>query len=523
MAVRVRRVLALALVLPIFLTACTVGPSNRPAVLQEDSPGQGEIDEQETEQPLPPLGEQGTESIAWSPCDEGTRERLGKDGTTATAKSLSFSCATITSGLDTPELPESPKVRLSVLKAGSDNDGTVPLVVVNDINGEPGTLHAARLAARLPDELRERFSIVGFDRRGTGDSDAIDCVPADARKDLVGVDPAGDNVETLRDAVRTAGQECAIALGNEQLAYNSLQTAGDLEELRTQLAVPRLNAIARGEGSRSLAAYADRFTNKVGRMVFDGAPDPSRQAEIALEGVAAGAEATMDAFADDCASGECPLGENPRETVESLLSQLRAKPLYTADDLRVGPSFALHAIWAGLAEPERWPALAEAIAEARRAKPDRLAAFAAPMVDYAADAPPTIDAVLTTTCNDTVSRMSAPQAGRLAEKWRSEYEMFGGLVAQQLVWCGQWPVRSDPLPDPKLPGTPPMVLISTASDPRTPEQGTTRVADQLSRSPRVAWQGAGHGAVGRSGCVDEKITAFLVDGKIPRDGVACPA
>lgn len=515
--------LTLACVLPVVLTACTVGPSNRPAVLQQDSPGQGQTDDLHPPQALPPIGEQGTETIAWSPCDEGTRARLGEEGRTAASDSLSFSCATITSGQDAPELPDSPRMRLSVLKAGADNDKTVPLVVVNDINGEPGTLFAARLATRLPAELRKRFSIIGFDRRGTGDSDAIDCIPPEARADLVGVDPAGGNAEALRDAVRTAGQECAIALGNAQLTYNSLQTAGDLEQLRIQLAVPRLNAIARGDGSRSLAAYADRFRNKVGRVVLDGAPDPTRQAETALEGVAEGVEATLDAFADDCTAGKCPLGENPRDAIASLLTQLRSKPLSSGDGIRVGPSFALHAIWAGLAEPERWSTLAAAIAEARQGKPDRLAAFAIPLIDYADDAPPTIDAVLATTCNDTVSRLPAQQVEKLAEEWRSEYPMFGGLIAQQLVWCGQWPVRSEPLPDPKLPGTPPMMLISTAADPRTPEQATTRAADQLSHSPRIAWHGAGQGAAGRSACVDDKITAFLVNGKIARDGVACPA
>ncbi|MGH3467548.1 MAG: alpha/beta hydrolase, partial [Thermocrispum sp.] len=191
--------------------------------------------------------------------------------------------------------------------------------------------------------------------------------------------------------------------------------------------------------------------------------------------------------------------------------------------VQVGPAMALYAVWLGLRDPQRWKELAAAVDQARDGKARRLAAFVTPVIDYQRDAPPRIDATLATTCNDTSTRLSADRIGQLAAEWREKHPAFGGLMAQRLLWCSQWPVRTEPLPDLELPGIPPTVLISTAADPVTPEKGTTRAADQLTGASRVAWQGAGHGALGRSECVGENVADFLLDGRIPDDGIACPA
>src|SRR5690606_1298273 len=68
----------------------------------------------------------------------------------------------------------------------------------------------------------------------------------------------------------------------------------------------------------------------------------------------------------------------------------------------------------------------------------------------------------------------------------------------------------------------PILVLSTAADPVTPEKGTIRAAERIPGAVRIAWQGAGHGALG-SGCVADEVTAFLVDGAVPEDGTLCPA
>ncbi|MFB9690418.1 alpha/beta hydrolase, partial [Amycolatopsis plumensis] len=73
------------------------------------------------------------------------------------------------------------------------------------------------------------------------------------------------------------------------------------------------------------------------------------------------------------------------------------------------------------------------------------------------------------------------------------------------------------------PAPPPILVAATATDPVTPQVGSTRAADQMPSAVTITWQGAGHGALGVSPCVTEAARAFLVDGKIPTDGTLCPA
>lgn len=503
------------------LAACTVGPSERPAVLMQDNPGQPSEKRDPKPAPLPPLGEPGADVVPWAACPEAITGRLS-----AAARKLTLECANITGTNDDLGLPDHGIVNLPLLRAGKGDDlggSRVPVVVVGDVDGPPGRALAAEMAARLPARVLEEVALVGFDRRGTGGSNPIDCIPDSTRTALLGHDPAAPDTEPLLAAIRKAGQECSIALGNEQGAYDSVRTAGDLEEVRSHLGVAKLHAIGRGAGSRVVTAYADSHPGQVGRVVLDGVPDPGKDAVNTLAEVAASAESTLNAFAEDCAARSgCPLGKDARGAVEQAVEKVRDGG-QTTQDVRISPAMALYGLWLGLRTPERWPELADAIDETRRDKPAKLAAITDTVIDYQGDAPPTIDATLTTTCNDTETRLSQDRIGKLTGEWQDKHPMFGGLIAQRLLWCSQWPVRTEPLPDLQIAGLPPTLLVSTADDPVTPERGTTRAADQLTGAVRLAWQGAGHGAVGRSECVDENVADFLIDGRIPKDGVNCPA
>ncbi len=508
-----RRVLLLAAVLPALLAGCTVGPSDRPAVLARDGSPRPTTETPRDEAPLPPLGTQSGDQVPWSDCDQRVRRALDTPRR-RDAGTVRYSCATIDSTLDAPQLPDRGGVlRISVLKAVSGGGDKIPLLVVNDIDGEPGTVFAARLASQLPEDVLERFAIVGFDRRGTGMSNPIDCVPPASRGELLGFDPAATDLDPLFDAARNAGQECALILKNQQGALDTWRTAGDLDEIRRQLGAPFLHVLARGEGSRVVQAYAQRFTDKLGRVVLDGTPDPSQQAQTVLEGRAAGAEATLDVFARDCRFRDCPLGDDPRGAVSQILD--------TPQQRGLPPGIAARAILRGLGEPDSWPALAKAIAAANDGDVTPLAEFLGPM-DSTNPYPSVLDATLATTCNDTRTRLAPQRIAELADDWRQQHPVFGGLLAQRLVWCSQWPVRREPVADPAMRGAPPVLVVSTAADPRTPELGTRRTAQQMPSSVRIGWEGAGHGAVGRSDCVTKHVSEFLADGTVPTQGVTCP-
>ncbi|WP_236788251.1 alpha/beta hydrolase [Amycolatopsis sp. GM8] len=508
--------LLLAVLVPCLAAGCTAGPSQRPAVVENDERSATTTASTPQVVPLPPLTEPQSPSVDWADCGDQTRSRLDPPAVPATLK---FSCADVQSVLDAPDLPGRVQTHIALLKAG---DGPIPLVVLNDIEGETGTLYAAHLAALLPATLLQRFSLIGVDRRGTGDSDPVGCVPGEARGALLSQDPAGGDLEAVLDAARRAGQQCAIELGSTQQALDSWRTAGDLDEVRDALGVPKLNAIARGEASDVLTAYANRYPSRVGRVVFDGIPDPSSDQATVLGDLATAQQATLDAFTADCVARGCPLGANAAEAVPSLLDQLRSAPPTLANSVPFAPGIALNAVLAGLANRARWPELADAIQAARTGNPTQLAAFVAPMINGSQLAPSRLDGALATECNDSAIRLPANQTDTLTDTLRQHNPLFGGLVTQRLLWCLPWPGRSGAVASLGVSGIPPVLVTSTKTDPLTPEAGTARAAEQMTSAVRISWQGVGHGAMSSS-CVGEAVRAFLVDGKVPTDGTLCPA
>ncbi|HET9139195.1 alpha/beta hydrolase [Actinophytocola sp.] len=497
------------------LGGCTAGPSQRPEIVVRDPDAVPQSQSvPPSDVPVPPLDEPRQSTLRWGTCRPTVLNRLPE----SRPAWLTVGCTQVSSTLDSPYAPGRGTVRLQLLRAGA---GPIPIVVLNDVGGQPGTIFAARLAATLPESFFTRFSLVGVDRRGTGNSEAPDCVPAAVRSRIVGVDPTAVQVDSWFEPAKTAGQQCSIELEGRMPALDTWRTTADLEAVRRALALPRLNAIGHGEGSRVLTGYADRYPDKVGRMVLDGLPDTNEDLISATEGVAAGAEATWQAFAADCKARGCELGADPVSVLPALVAQLRADPIST-EGADVGVGVAMRAVLVGLADRAGWPALAAAIDAARRGDGAGLANLLDPIVTGSENQAPTFDGELVVGCNDTKPRLTVAQVTKAAQEWNTRYPMFGALMAQRLSLCGVWPVASKPVTVSAAEGAPPIVVIGTASDPVTPFAGTERAARALAAATLVSWQGGGHGALGQSSCATEAALTFLTDAKVPRDGTACP-
>ncbi|KAA5830016.1 alpha/beta hydrolase [Saccharopolyspora hirsuta] len=508
---------ALLPLLLVVLAACSAGPSDRPAVAFQDGDQQvAPAPQPPKPAPVPELGGPSDDMLLWSDCTDQTRAELG-----GLPPGMTASCSQLLSTLDSPEAPERGTARNALLRIGSGE--RVPLVVVGDVGGEPGTTFAARMATQLP-ELLNTFDIIGMDRRGTGESDPAACVPQPQREAIVDFDARATDradLDRLLDSVLQASQECLLDLDERLQAYDTWRAASDLEELRLDLGVPKLHAIGRGEASRLLTTYAERFPTSVGRMVLDGAPDPTRDAIGQAEHQAQTAEQVFDVFAADCVSRGCPLGPEPRKAVSDLVERTRHQPL-PAPGTSVGSGRVVQAILLGLSDRKTWPALADALAAANRGDGAGLAGISAPLVTAQGSNPPWLDGELITSCNDTTLRVPPQRSGELATDWVNRFPLFGGAAVQRLVWCGSWPVPQQPLPAPRRPDLPPIPVISTANDPLVLEAGSEHMAEQLPTGVLVRWQGSGHGAVGRSRCATDAVTRFLQQGTVPTDGMACP-
>ncbi|MFL6121489.1 alpha/beta hydrolase [Actinophytocola sp.] len=496
-----------------FLSACTAGPSNRPEIVTNDGPAASTT---RTVAPneVPPL-ENADSGIPWRNCSGEMQAML-------TAQKLpswlAVKCGKINGVLDSPYAPDRGTTRIQLVRAGQ---GPVPIAVVNDVDGLPGTVYAARLAATLPQEFFKKFQLVGMDRRGTGNSTAANCVQPEVRRTMVELDPAAIDVDAWFRAAQSAGQQCSITLESQLPALDTWRTAADLDSLRSALGLDRLNAIGHGEGSRVVSMFADRFPDRVGRVVLDGVPDPTADAQLASEGVAKGGEAEWDAFAADCVQRGCPLGAEPERALLELLGQLRTTPI-EGPVLDITAGSVLRAVLVGLSDRSTWPTLAGALAAARNGDGSGLVTMLTPYAVGSDVQAAALDGTLVTTCNDMRDRLSLDQVKSAATEWQQKFPLFGPTAAQRLAFCAPWTIPDHPLPTPTGRGAPPILVIGTASDAITPLEGSERAAQQLDSGVLVSWQGAGHGALGVSPCATDTATKFLTDATVPRNGTVCP-
>ncbi|MHA6803168.1 alpha/beta hydrolase [Salinifilum ghardaiensis] len=517
-----RRVLAvLSLLALLAVTGCSAGPSQRPAVAVRGDGGEQQVPPQPQAPeppPVPPLGPPAQGVLHWDDCTDRTLAEIGR----AEPSPLRFSCARMLSPLDAPEQPVRGITQTALVRTGS---GDIPLVLLSGVRGEPGTAAAARLAHELPRELLETYTLIGVDRRGTGESDAAECIPPHQRETIVGFDPKAAErarLDELLASVRNASQQCLLSLDERLQAYDTQRTAADLESLRRELGVPRLHMLARGEASRLALTYAEQHPRTTGRMVLDGALDPQRDAVGRAEDEARASEAAFDAFAEDCASsGSCALGPDPRAVVSGLVERTRQRPL-PAGGTEVSAGDVVRAIQLELTDRAAWPRLAEALSAAVRGDGRGIAEILAPLVRGRGESPPRLDGELITTCNDTTQRVPPERVAHHAADWVNRFPLFGGIAAQQLAWCSQWPVPQQPLPEPEGRGIGPVPVVSTAVDPYLRQVGSEHMARRLPSGVLLRWQGAGHGALAGSPCIARAVTRFLVSGTPPPDDMVCP-
>jgi pimeloyl-ACP methyl ester carboxylesterase len=505
--------MAMLVVAGAVLSACTAGPSSRPDIVTND--GDAPATTPSVARSEVPQLENTETSIPWRSCSGEVQTALDAQRLPAW---LPIDCGRVNGVLDSPYAPDRDTARIQLLRAGK---GPAPIVVVNDVDGLPGTVYAARLAATLPQDFFTRFQLIGMDRRGTGNSDAANCVPQNVRRAMVEPDPAALDVAGWLESAQTAGQQCAIALEKQLPAFDTWRTSADLDVLRSALGTVRLNAIGHGEGSRVVSMFADRFPERVGRVVLDGVPDPTADAQIALEGVAKGAEAAWDAFAADCVQRGCELGRDPERTLLELLGQVRSAPI-DGPELDLTAGTVLHAVVTGLSDRKAWPALSAALDKARDGDGSGVVSLLAAKVLGNEDQAATLDGTLVTTCNDTKTRLSPEQITTAGDDWQKQFPIFGGLSAARLAYCAPWTVPDHPLPTPTGRGAPPILVLGTASDAITPLEGTQRATQQLDSGVLVTWQGGGHGALGFSPCATSAAVKFLTDAAVPRDGTVCP-
>jgi pimeloyl-ACP methyl ester carboxylesterase len=452
-----------------------------------------------------------------------------------------FECATMKAPRDYVK-PGSGDVRLAVARKKATGQGK-PLgsLVVNP--GGPGGSAVGYLeqyaGAGYPAEVRARYDMVAVDPRGVARSEPVECLDGPQMDAFTQTDiTPDDQAETNRlvAAYRHFAEGCGRHSADLLRHVSTVEAARDMDILRSVLGDQRLSYVGASYGTFLGATYAELFPERVGRLVLDGAMDPSLSSLRLNEGQTAGFETAFRSFAKDCVrQAGCPLGgpgTSPArvgENLKAFFRKLDASPIPTGDasGRKLGEALATTGVIAAMYDQAAWPQLREALTAAMR-NGNGAALLALSDTYYERDANGKYSNLMfanaAVNCLDLPPAFSTPQQ---VEKALPQFEKVSPVFGEGLAWsalsCAYWPVRATGRAHRiEAKGAAPIVVVGTTRDPATPYPWAQSLAAQLSSGRLLTYDGDGHTAYGRgSKCIDSAIDAYLLRGTPPAKGKRC--
>ncbi|TMK57930.1 MAG: alpha/beta hydrolase [Actinobacteria bacterium] len=444
-------------------------------------------------------------------------------------------CATLPVPLDDTN-PTSRLIDLALVRIrATDRSRRIGALVVNPGGpGVPAVSFVRQFASVLPDAIRSRFDIVGFDPRGVGRSTHVDCT--DNLEQYWNLDFAASTPESRAALVAGVRQFVAAceARSADLLPYLSTErTVRDLDRVRSALKEPKISFLGFSYGTLLGARYADRFPHRVRAAVLDGAIDPKLSAEATALQQAVGFERGLDDFLAWCsATRSCRFRRNGRSAAayDRLRARLDRQPIAVKDSDRsrlLGPTGFDIGVTQTLYEGrDGWASLGEALDAADRGDGEELLSSFDTYTGRRANGryDDIQEAFLAISCLDAPVPGGVDAMMAIADRAAVVAPRLGRSIINNSLACAFWPVVSHdtPLAVPKAQHAPAIVVIGTRHDPATPLAWAQGLVRELASGVLITARGERHTAF-RAGneCVDHAVVHYLVDLSVPKPNLEC--
>ena len=402
--------------------------------------------------------------------------------------------------------------------------------------GVPGAGSVDDFRTIAGDRLLDSYDVVGFDPRGVGLSNPVECGPAAAVDAYVVTDypmASQADVDAQWQRNREFAEACRDRSGAIVEHMDTVSTAKDMDMLRAALGDEKLNFLGFSYGTQLGYTYAQLFPERVGRMVLDGALDPSNSENQLVAGMAGGYEMALAGFIEWChAASDCPLDPDPtvaRQQVEDMAMDAIDDPVPATRE-HVNGNLMAFGIVNALTDSAQWPWLSRALAEVlREGTADTMLESADWYLsrDSATGAydPNFTVALYGVVCGDSTADDDRDWTGMQETMALTEAESptFGWWYATWLN-CDDWPFLADERVT-NLDATTdaaPILVVGTTRDPATPYAWAESLTAQLGHATLLTYDGFSHTAYGRSNsCIIDAVDGFLVDGTMPTPGTVC--
>ncbi|GAB3607692.1 alpha/beta hydrolase [Conyzicola nivalis] len=452
-------------------------------------------------------------------------------------------CTTVTAPVDW-ENPDGGDIDLAVVRLVTDGGDRVGSLLMNP--GGPGGsgVELVQQAAEFvtSDALRDSFDIVGWDPRGVGQSTGVACYD-DAEMDafLYGVpaNPTGSDawfaqqVEVEKAFAAACAENTGALLGSIDVESN----ARDMDLLRAVLGDEKLNYLGFSYGTSFGAHYAELFPRNVGRLVLDGAIDPSLGSAETFTVQMGGFENAFRAYVTDCLAGSaCPFTGTLDEALaqaSALFAGVEGRALTGDDGRQLTASTLGTALSYPLYDEASWPALSQMLTELGASDGDATMAlqFADSYNSRTPDggyADQSMAVYTAATCLDSQfvggldSTKATLAAIEAAAPTIGRYVAYADWVHIDIA-CQNWAYPSAITPHAiTADGADPILVLGTTNDPATPYAWAQAMADQLASGVLVTRAGEGHTAYGQGNtCIDATVDDYLIDGTVPATDPLC--
>ncbi|MFE0417318.1 alpha/beta hydrolase [Streptomyces tendae] len=452
-----------------------------------------------------------------------------------------FQCATMKAPLDYAE-PGEGDVRLAVARKKATGPGKrLGSLLVNP--GGPGGSAIGYLqqyaGIGYPAKVRAQYDMVAVDPRGVARSEPVECLDGPEMDAYTRTDVTPDDAretDELVDAYKEFAEGCGADAPKLLRHVSTVEAARDMDVLRAVLGDEKLTYVGASYGTFLGATYAGLFPDRTGRLVLDGAMDPSLPARRLNLEQTEGFETAFQSFAKDCVrQPDCPLGDKNTtpdqvgKNLKAFFDDLDAKPLPAgdADGRKLTESLATTGVIAAMYDEGAWQQLRESLTSAIKEKDGAgLLILSDSYYEREADGGYSnlMFANAAVNCLDLPAAFSSPDEVRAA---LPDFEKASPVFGEGLAWsslnCAYWPVK--PTGEPhriEAAGATPIVVVGTTRDPATPYRWAEALSDQLSSGHLLTYEGDGHTAYGRgSTCIDSAINTYLLRGTAPEDGKRC--
>lgn len=454
------------------------------------------------------------QSIEWQSCDEGfglegdQLERLEERGGSPDA----FRCAMIEAPLDWNDAENGDTIELAVThlpSAGEDRQGV--------LFGNPGGPGASGLEYTFNmsvalgfDEIMQSYDLIGFDPRGIGFSTPVEC-------------DSESSIRTVQIAACAEQEPLARTMGTSQVAR-------DMELLRQLMGDEKMHYLGYSYGTMLGATYSTLFPERVGRMALDSAEGAQWATLIGSYAQSQAIAIALDDLFAECGTRYdvevCPFAD--ATALMEAMGNLTMEPLIASDGTEVNGAMLYQYLMSSLYQ--------RTVGREIALDTTALALFGnQDAIDRMADAMSGGGATVGL-AGSIVRCHSFPEdpdvMGLLA--YIDEVgvpELLGGpelnpLVLQSFIDlnCFALAESGDDITD-SFSGSPdaPMLVIGITGDHATHYDGAVKLTEELGNARLLTLDGAGHAAsyTGRSSCVDQATTAYLLQGELPAEGTVC--